>query len=119
MKYLGTTDDVTTCECCGKANLKSTVAIEMQDGSDPVYFGVTCAARALKTSAKEVKAGAKQADDAKREAEMAAKRARDEAEFAKWDAFTRKYSAARELIERIRDMGGYTTARALYRAQAA
>lgn len=118
MKYLGTTDDVTTCECCGKANLKSTVAIELQDGDDAVYYGVTCAARALKATVKDVKAGTKRADDERREAEMAAKRARDEAEFAKWDAFTRAHSTARELCERIRDMGGYNAARALYKAAA-
>ena len=44
--YLGTSDDVTTCECCGKPDLKSTVALSV-DGGDPVYYGSDCAARAL------------------------------------------------------------------------
>lgn len=44
-KILGITDERTTCECCGKANLKRTVAIEFN--SDIRYYGTTCAAKAL------------------------------------------------------------------------
>src|SRR6185369_5700834 len=35
-KFLGTTDEVTTCECCGRSNLKGTVALELEDGGLPV-----------------------------------------------------------------------------------
>jgi hypothetical protein len=42
--YLGTTDEVDTCDCCGKTNLKCTVAFEKVDGA-VVHFGTTCAAR--------------------------------------------------------------------------
>ena len=41
---LGTDDSVTTCDCCGKSNLKLTVIIELDDG-DVVHYGTTCAAR--------------------------------------------------------------------------
>ena len=44
-KLLATNDDVTTCECCGKSNLKMTVV--MTNGETEVYYGRDCAARAL------------------------------------------------------------------------
>lgn len=43
-KALGTDDSVTTCDCCGKSNLKCTVAIELDDG-EIVHYGRTCASR--------------------------------------------------------------------------
>lgn len=43
-KILGINDDVTTCECCGRSNLKATVVMESVDGS-VVHFGRDCAAR--------------------------------------------------------------------------
>lgn len=46
MKLLGTTDETTTCECCGKPNLKKTVVLETEDGGE-VRYGVDCAAKAL------------------------------------------------------------------------
>lgn len=51
-RYLGTTDDSTECEKCGKIELKSTVVLQPLDEEgtpegDPVYYGSTCAARAL------------------------------------------------------------------------
>jgi hypothetical protein len=42
---LGTTGDITTCECCGKSELKKTVALEV-DG-EVQYYGTTCAGNAL------------------------------------------------------------------------
>lgn len=33
--FLGTTDDVTTCDCCGRENLKSTVALQLHDDVEP------------------------------------------------------------------------------------
>ena len=43
-KALGTTDAVTTCDCCGKSNLKMTVAMRLDDG-EIVHYGRVCAAR--------------------------------------------------------------------------
>lgn len=37
-------DSVTTCECCGRTNLKATVLMR-SDLGDLVHFGRTCAAR--------------------------------------------------------------------------
>ena len=46
----GTTDEVTTCACCGKKNLRNTVVLEVAEGNnagDLLHFGSHCAARAL------------------------------------------------------------------------
>lgn len=37
-------DSVTTCDCCGRANLKATVLMQ-SDLGELVHFGRTCAAR--------------------------------------------------------------------------
>lgn len=54
MKYglIGSTDDVTTCDCCGKQNLKKTVILSIldddnNDNGDYAFFGSTCAENAL------------------------------------------------------------------------
>jgi hypothetical protein len=60
--WLGTTDEVTTCDCCGKKDLKGTVALSIND-SDAVYYGCTCAARALGRTVKEVRVESKKVDD--------------------------------------------------------
>lgn len=46
MKVLGINDDVTTCEACGKSNLKKTVVLETAD-LGVVHYGSDCAARAI------------------------------------------------------------------------
>lgn len=51
-KALGTTTDHTTCCCCGKQGLKKTVILQFfnEHGDDegaPVYYGTTCATKAL------------------------------------------------------------------------
>lgn len=49
MKVLGKTDERTNCEKCGKRHLKVTVALETETG-EIVFYGTTCAARALRKS---------------------------------------------------------------------
>lgn len=51
-RWLGVTDESTECEKCGKTELRSTVLLlpldeEGNPEAEPVYFGSTCAARAL------------------------------------------------------------------------
>ena len=43
-RALGTTDEVTACDCCGKSPLKLTVIMELDDG-EIVHYGTTCARR--------------------------------------------------------------------------
>lgn len=116
VKFLGTTDDVTTCECCGKSNLTSTVALSIDDG-DAVYFGVTCAARALKMAPKDVRAGAREADDAKAAAERAAKEATRRAEDARWGAWLAAHSTETDRFRQIESLGGFTKAHAAYASE--
>lgn len=58
-RILGTTDEVTTCDCCGRANLLMTIALAPLDADgnagEPVHFGTSCAAKAAKQPAKAVR----------------------------------------------------------------
>lgn len=113
IKFLGNTDEVDTCDCCGKKNLKSTVALSIDD-ADPVYYGVVCAARALKMSAKDVRSESRKADDEKRRLENAAREAAFRAEFEPWAAFCAANGRGADLFTQIQSLGGYKAARALY-----
>lgn len=44
MWFLGVTSEVRVCDCCGRRNLKRTVAFESYAG-DIVYYGASCAQR--------------------------------------------------------------------------
>ena len=52
MKVLGITDERCECDCCGRTNLKCTVAIDLCDADgnasgEVVYYGRDCAAKAI------------------------------------------------------------------------
>lgn len=120
VRFLGITDERDSCDCCGRRNLKRTVALDL-DG-EVVYFGTTCAAVALGLPAKEVAARAKTAQDEIDAAARAKASAEREAATQRWFAFL----AARtgipttgrdaKVFEAIQSLGGMTAARALYRA---
>lgn len=57
MKYriAGISDDVTTCECCGRTDLKRTIALESGTG-EIRYFGTACAAHAMGRSGRKASA---------------------------------------------------------------
>lgn len=44
MKALYIDDTITTCDCCGRTELKATVAMQLSDGGI-LHYGRTCAAR--------------------------------------------------------------------------
>jgi hypothetical protein len=44
MKALYITDEIDTCDCCGRTDLKATVAMKLSDGGI-IFYGRTCAAR--------------------------------------------------------------------------
>ena len=54
IKVLGITDERTTCDCCGKSNLKRTVALELENGTIS-YYGTTCATNAFRGISKAIK----------------------------------------------------------------
>ncbi len=45
---LGISDSRTTCDCCGKTNLKRTVALQQLADGSTVYYGTQCAADAMR-----------------------------------------------------------------------
>lgn len=47
-KIIGISEEVTTCECCGRSNLKRTVVLDL-DGAVR-YFGCDCAAKAFRSN---------------------------------------------------------------------
>jgi hypothetical protein len=70
-KLIGKNDEVTTCECCGKSNLKLTVILQGGDGE--VRYGRDCAARLLapqhgRLTALRVQRMAEQAEEDRRQA---------------------------------------------------
>lgn len=74
----GFTDDVTTCDHCGKVDLKGTVRMVAldADGNDDgeQYMGVVCAGRMTGRKAAEIRTEASRADRAHAEATRAAHR---------------------------------------------
>jgi len=100
----GTDDSVTTCDCCGKSNLKSTVIIELDNG-EIVHYGSVCARRNTgkdrATITREINAHAA-AVKAAAAAELRAHPAyiAQRAKFAERDAYARANSGIR-MIGRI------------------
>lgn len=119
--YEGTSDEVTTCDCCGKTDLKSTVAIHDDEQGETLFFGSTCAARALKVSIKEVTTSTKAADRAKAEvARLVADKART-VEQARWVAYLvektggiRDWSGHFCTALMVQALGGFAAARSGY-----
>ncbi len=69
-KALGTDDSITTCDCCGKVNLKFTVAMELDDGQI-VHYGQVCAGRNTGKTRPQINAEIKAHEQAKRNAARA------------------------------------------------
>ena len=93
-RALGTDDSINTCDCCGKTNLKFTVAIELDDG-DIVHYGQICARRNTGKNQRTITSEIKAHADAVQTAATAEYRASAEykaecARFAERDEFARK-----------------------------
>ena len=56
-------DSITTCDCCGRTNLKATVAMLLDCGT-LTHFGQVCAARNTNKTARQVKTEIKAERDA-------------------------------------------------------
>lgn len=53
MILLGTTEEVTVCDCCGKSNLKKTIAFD--NCGEIIYYGVVCASNETGKKSDEIK----------------------------------------------------------------
>lgn len=124
----GMTDEVTTCELCGRAELRGTVQmIEQNLDGNPIrdhYFGTGCAAKAAGWTQREVVRRVKVAEQAARAAEAAERAiAQEEADRAYAAYLLATYGTAddRAIMDRL----GLRTARKLlegfdaYRAEQA
>lgn len=61
-KILGFTESITTCDCCGKAELKGTYAIQNAETGDINYYGSVCAFKVYNLTTKVLKEGVKAAE---------------------------------------------------------
>lgn len=97
-RILGSNDEVTTCECCGRSGLKKTVVLT--DGEREVRYGTECAARALKVSKREVESGVRTAAaDAARVRQTEINR--EEEVYGEW--LMKTYGDTRSTLERRRE----------------
>lgn len=121
-KVMGTTNDVTACELCGRTDLHHTIVLVPldADGNDagaPVYYGSECGARAAGWKQGEVVKAAKTADEARQQAEYAARRAVQEAEDAKFDAFLIvRTGITGDRYAQLQALGGFKAANDAYAA---
>lgn len=112
MKCLGTDDSVNSCDCCGRDNLKATVAFETESG-DVVYFGVVCAAKASGKSSVSIRAEARVADNVKAAAARAESHKKHAEHMAKWEAYLIKATGGifdgkvPNIFQMVQALGGY------------
>lgn len=89
-RVVGSTDEVTECEHCGRQDLKRTVVLDILDADGNTegrtYFGATCGAKAVGWTAKEFRGFAAAADRAALEAKRQARLARMESDAEKSEA---------------------------------
>ena len=109
----GTTDEITTCEHCGRTGLKATVALSIDDGP-VVNFGRDCAATALKVGKASINAAIREFEKAERTAAEAAHSAQLAEENAVWFAFLAQHGSERP--DAIEALGGFTAARTAFEA---
>lgn len=91
-RVLGTTDDFTVCELCGRDDLKGTVVLQAldldgNDDGEPVHYGSDCGARAARWSLKEIRSAAHEADRKVAEAAAALRWALSDAEQHRWEFY--------------------------------
>lgn len=55
MKALYITDEIDTCDCCGRTDLKATVAMQLSDGGGILHYGRICAARNSGKTSKQIR----------------------------------------------------------------
>lgn len=53
-KVLGFTEDVTTCDCCGRVDLKGTLALENISSGDINHYGIICGSKISKQTKKDI-----------------------------------------------------------------
>jgi hypothetical protein len=129
---LGTTDEVNTCDCCGRTDLKDTVALEDDQTGAILYYGCVCAAKKQNVPSKQIKSEAKKADDIRRKAAQAEKNRLDEIEDSRYqafidnkvagqrvtpDVFTGRVTGKENRFNQLQFLGGFVKVRKMYEAE--
>jgi hypothetical protein len=106
----------TTCQCCGKEELKKTVKVISTDGTTVLWMGTGCAAKACGVGVKEFGRALKGEQDAedtreREEADLARR-----AEMARWRAHldARCPEHRGDIFRQLQALGGMKAARAGY-----
>lgn len=108
MKILGTTDERTDCECCGRTNLKGTVAIQFDDHI--AYYGSTCASKAIGWDTESTKTAIRDADAAKAKEAARVRNIALNARAKAQDAFdAATFPGISDRVEAIAKAGGYAS----------
>jgi hypothetical protein len=119
-RVLGTTNEITECDHCGRRELKGTIVLGIVDVDgnveDRVYFGAVCGARAAGKPVRDLRKEAVAADNERlaevRRARVLARRAEDEA-FGAWAYENYGPAPARYLTKSIHELRAeFTAARA-------
>lgn len=111
---LGTTDDHTACELCGRDDLKSTVALRDNQTGETVYYGSDCGARATGWTTREITTAAKSADDKRRASEQAQRDAANAERTKRWEDWLESQTGHRSPADALPLLGGFVAARAAY-----
>ncbi len=113
-QIMGVTDEVTTCDCCGRANLKRTVCLRSVEDAEDVFYGTQCAAVAMKIPAADVRKGITAATRAADEARRVAWQAEADAKFEAWRNFLVSRTGGSDVYLMIQEMGGFRAAQEEY-----
>ncbi len=96
-KILGYTEHVTECDCCGRTDLKGTIALE-SNGGDINYFGTTCGAKIANYTVKVFKEHI--SEEYKNNLKKASVEYRSSAEHANYEAYI---NSSNEILETLDD----------------
>jgi hypothetical protein len=122
-KIIGTTQDVTDCECCGRTDLKKTVIVAILDAdgntTGVAHYGTVCAAHATKRTAKQITNEANAADAAQRAAKERERAERSDREYRAYMAWLTNTTGIADQWAAQLSIGGPLAAHRLYAAHAA
>ena len=104
MQALYITDEITTCECCGRSELKATVAMQLSDGGI-LFYGRTCAARNSGKTSKQIRQEvfAEKARQQTRQIKMAS----NAKAYAAWQADNYADTALQAQLRNYHQTGGH------------
>lgn len=104
MKALYITDEIDTCDCCGRTDLKATVAMQLSDGGI-LHYGRTCAARNSGKTDKQIRQEVF-AEEARRQRRLIKMAANAEA-LAAWQADDHANPALKTQLTNYHQTGGH------------